>query len=424
MEYKYNLAKLQSDKEKVEELISQQSQRVGQVFPKQLEADFWTKNLERARKHAEKYVWVGVLAYFLFMLVMIPTDYWVIDKQYFDHDFVFSLLGLINGGLSLLLFYFFSCLPRIKRFFPKASLIIVFWALVTIPCLTMSMQTVAMQYQSMAIVMIIYLLGNILTGLQPKHMLIMGLLAAMTTIAILFFMNVDFNPLVFGRILVGCCLLSYVISHMIFARERLMFLYTIRAKISEQIQRIHTTELLHLSQHDELTKISNRRTFDETLEIYFDRSCREETALALLFIDVDFFKNYNDHYGHQKGDDVISTIAKTIKNAIRHMDFVARYGGEEFVVLLPETDAHGAYAVASNIFKAIERLELPHKKSTVAKYITISLGITVFRGESFIDKEALLGVADQALYRAKQLGRNQIYYQSIRAENVDNIINF
>lgn len=128
MEYKYNLAKLQSDKEKVEELISQQSQRVGQVFPKQLEADFWTKNLERARKHAEKYVWVGVLAYFLFMLVMIPTDYWVIDKQYFDHDFVFSLLGLINGGLSLLLFYFFSCLPRIKRFFPKASLIIVFWA--------------------------------------------------------------------------------------------------------------------------------------------------------------------------------------------------------------------------------------------------------------------------------------------------------
>ena len=157
-------------------------------------------------------------------------------------------------------------------------------------------------------------------------------------------------------------------------------------------------------------------------EIYIDkqnRQCRFFTALAILFIDVDFFKNYNDFYGHQKGDDVISTIAKTIKNAIRHMDFVARYGGEEFVVLLPETDAHGAYAVASNIFKAIDRLEIPHEKSSVAKYITISLGITVYRGEDDIDKDALLGIADQALYRAKQLGRNQIYYQSIRSVNSD-----
>ena len=101
------------------------------------------------------------------------------------------------------------------------------------------------------------------------------------------------------------------------------------------------------------------------------------------------------------------------------MDFVARYGGEEFVVLLPETDAHGAYAVASNIFKAIDRLEIPHEKSLVAKYITISLGITVYRGEDDIDKDALLGIADQALYRAKQLGRNQIYYQSIRSVNSD-----
>ena len=128
-----------------------------------------------------------------------------------------------------------------------------------------------------------------------------------------------------------------------------------------------------------------------------------------------FFKNYNDFYGHQKGDDVISSIAKSIKNAIRHMDFVARYGGEEFVVLLPETDAHGAYAVASNIYKAIERLEIPHEKSSISDFITISLGITVYYGEAELSKEELLKIADQALYRAKNLGRNQIYYQSLRS---------
>jgi diguanylate cyclase (GGDEF) domain len=191
----------------------------------------------------------------------------------------------------------------------------------------------------------------------------------------------------------------------------------LRADISEKIHRIHTTELLHLSQHDELTKISNRRTFDEMLDTFYEQSRRNNTSLAVLFIDVDHFKNYNDFYGHQKGDDVISTIAKTIKNAIRHMDFVARYGGEEFVVLLPETDAHGAYAVASNIYKAIDRLEIPHAKSQVSNHVTISLGITVYRAEN-MTKDELLNIADQALYRAKQLGRNQIYYQSIRSAHV------
>src|SRR5690606_10889504 len=155
---------------------------------------------------------------------------------------------------------------------------------------------------------------------------------------------------------------------------------------------IHNTELLHLSQQDELTKISNRRTFDEMLDVYFSQAKRESSSLSVLFIDVDFFKNYNDFYGHQKGDDVISTIALTIKNAIRHMDFVARYGGEEFVVLLPETDANGAYAVASNIFKAIDRLRIPHEKSHISDQITISLGITVYRSEENLDKDSLLQI--------------------------------
>jgi diguanylate cyclase (GGDEF)-like protein len=419
MEYKYSLAKLQDEKEQVEALITLQSQRTGSVFPKNLEQEFWAKNLERARKHVEKYVWAGVLTYFIFVLIMLPTDYWIIDPKYFIHDFTRCVLGLINGGFSLVLFYLFSCLPKIKRFFPQASMLLMFWILVSTSYLTMSIQTASLQYQSMALVMIIYILSYILTGIKPFQMLITGLLSALSTIGILYILQVDFSLLVFGRILIESCVLGYVISHMIFARERMIFLYTMRARISEKIQQIHTTELLHLSQHDELTQISNRRTFDEMLDLFFQRSRQEQSPLAILFIDVDYFKKYNDFYGHQKGDEVISSIAITIKNAIRHMDFVARYGGEEFVVLLPQTDAHGAYAVASNIFNAIEQLEIPHEKSCVAEHITISLGITVYRGENWIEKEVLLGIADQALYRAKQLGRNQIYYQSSHSINPD-----
>ncbi|NUF52389.1 GGDEF domain-containing protein, partial [Acinetobacter seifertii] len=135
---------------------------------------------------------------------------------------------------------------------------------------------------------------------------------------------------------------------------------------------------------------------------------------AVLFIDIDFFKNYNDFYGHQMGDKVISSIASAIKNSIRHVDFVARYGGEEFIVLLPETPAQGAYSVAANIYKAIERQAIPHAASLVSKYVTISLGFTVYAGGLKMGQDELIHAADQALYRAKQLGRNQIYYQPLQ----------
>uniref|UniRef100_UPI0026303357 GGDEF domain-containing protein n=1 Tax=uncultured Acinetobacter sp. TaxID=165433 RepID=UPI0026303357 len=200
--------------------------------------------------------------------------------------------------------------------------------------------------------------------------------------------------------------------------ERMIFLVMQQAKLGEKINRINSEELLHLSQHDALTKVSNRRNFDEMLNSYYEQARHDERPLSLLFIDVDFFKLFNDFYGHQKGDEVISSVAKSIKDAIRHMDFVARYGGEEFVVLLPETDAHGAYAVASNIFRAIERLAIPHEKSSVSDIITISLGFTVYKGELEIYKDDLISRADQALYRAKKLGRNQIYYQTAQVSDI------
>ncbi|BCU65416.1 hypothetical protein F941_00960 [Acinetobacter bouvetii DSM 14964 = CIP 107468] len=417
MEYKYNLAKLQYDKEKLEELIARQSRRVGQVFPKKLETQFWITNLDRARDNINQYVWIGVLTYFILTLLMIPGDYWIIEKAYFSHDFVRCLAGLVNGALCLGLLYVFAHYKKLNHYFPHASMVLVFWAVISMSWLTMTVYTPALKHQAMMIICMIYILGYILTGVKPAHMLMTGLMAAMVTMMMLFSLYVKFDAMVMGRVLIGSCVLGFVISKMLCARERMIFLSMLRADISEKIHRIHTTELLHLSQHDELTKISNRRTFDEMLDTCYEQAKRDESALSILFIDVDHFKNYNDFYGHQKGDDVISSIAKTVKNAIRHMDFVARYGGEEFVVLLPETDAHGAYAVASNIYKAIDRLEIPHAKSTVSSHVTISLGITVFRGEE-LSKEDLLSIADQALYRAKQLGRNQIYYQSIRSAQV------
>ena len=418
MEYKYKLAKLQYDKEKNEELIKRQRKRAGQVFPKQLEVEFWQQHLEQARHNINQYFWSGVLIYFIITVLMITGDYWLIDRNFFIHDFIHSLLGLVNGAFCLLTLFFFAHYKILRSYYPYAAMALTFWAIVSMTWLTMTMLTEAFRYQAMMIISMIYIMGFVLTGVKPFHMLLTGLMAAVVAMIMLLSLHIPIDVMVMGRVLVGSSVMGFLISKMLCTRERMIFLVMHQARLSEKINRIHAEELLHLSQHDALTKVSNRRTFDEMLDSYFEQARHDEVPLSLLFIDVDFFKKYNDHYGHQKGDEVISAIAKSIKDSIRHMDFVARYGGEEFVVLLPETDAHGAYAVASNIFKAVERLAIPHSQSLVSGNVTISLGFTVYKGEAEIFKSDFLQRADQALYRAKQLGRNQIYYHTLQVEEV------
>ncbi|NWK52052.1 GGDEF domain-containing protein [Acinetobacter sp. SwsAc5] len=418
MEYKYKLAKLQYDKEKNEELIKRQRKRAGQVFPKQLEVEFWQQHLEQARHNINQYFWSGVLIYFIITVLMITGDYWIIDRNFFKHDFIHSLLGLVNGAFCLLTLFFFAHYKILRPYYAYAAMAMIFWAIMSMTWLTMTVHTEVFRHQAMMIISMIYIMGFVLTGVKPFHMLLTGLMAAVVAMIMLLTLYIPIDVMVMGRVLVGSTVVGFLISKMLCTRERMIFLVMHQARLSEKINRIHAEELLHLSQHDALTKVSNRRTFDEMLDSYFEQARHDEVPLSLLFIDVDFFKKYNDHYGHQKGDEVISAIAKSIKDSIRHMDFVARYGGEEFVVLLPETDAHGAYAVASNIFKAVERLAIPHSQSLVDSNVTISLGFTVYKGEADIFKSDFLQRADQALYRAKQLGRNQIYYHTLQVEEV------
>ncbi|WP_413163439.1 diguanylate cyclase domain-containing protein [Capilliphycus salinus ALCB114379] len=159
---------------------------------------------------------------------------------------------------------------------------------------------------------------------------------------------------------------------------------------------------------DNLTKISNRRAFDVYLEQEWKRARREELPLALIMIDIDYFKRYNDHYGHEAGDRCLYTVAQTIRQAVkRPSDFVARYGGEEFAVILPNTETEGAQTVANTIQNAIHDLKLPHDQSPISSWITLSIGISVKipTSENFTQ---LIQTADHALYQAKNQGRDRI----------------
>jgi len=167
-------------------------------------------------------------------------------------------------------------------------------------------------------------------------------------------------------------------------------------------------ELQKLSCLDGLTGIANRRRFDEFLQMECLRSARENTAMSLILIDIDYFKLYNDNYGHLAGDKCLQTVAEALSEVIqRPADLVARYGGEEFGVILPSTDIEGAVQIAKSLEEKIASLELPHEHSKIGDRITLSMGVTSRVACEGTKPAELIQLADQALYEAKASGRNR-----------------
>ena len=170
-------------------------------------------------------------------------------------------------------------------------------------------------------------------------------------------------------------------------------------------------ELQRLSMTDGLTQIANRRHFDLYLTQEWKRLYREQQPLALILCDVDYFKKYNDHYGHQAGDRCLHLVASLIQQiAKRPYDLAARYGGEEFALILPATDLEGAVAVAAKIQQAVWQAEIPHVASEVSAFVTLSLGVVSLNPRTAFP-ETLIAAADQALYEAKRQGRNRYWCQ-------------
>ncbi len=167
-------------------------------------------------------------------------------------------------------------------------------------------------------------------------------------------------------------------------------------------------ELERLTVTDSLTGLANRRFFNEFLNREWLREQRHQQPFSVLMIDIDHFKKYNDHYGHLEGDVCLQKVAWALQSGLcRASDVLARYGGEEFVAVLPNTDEHGAAELAATFHTRVQELALPHSESPVSPIITISIGIASVIPNRSLSPSQVVAMADEALYRAKQAGRNQ-----------------
>jgi diguanylate cyclase (GGDEF)-like protein len=186
---------------------------------------------------------------------------------------------------------------------------------------------------------------------------------------------------------------AFLGSHLVAARRQLQ-------RANEQLET--------LSRQDPLTGLANRRYFDEQLELEQRRALRMNTPLALLMVDVDYFKLYNDHYGHMAGDECLQRLAKTFQSQFRRAgEIVARYGGEEFAILVPGDEAEEAFKRGEALCEAVRKLCFPHARSPW-QIVTISVGVATNNAAG--NDESLIHRADRALYRAKARGRNRVAF--------------
>jgi diguanylate cyclase (GGDEF)-like protein len=224
------------------------------------------------------------------------------------------------------------------------------------------------------------------------------------------------NWLLTHQTLTAGCGVATIVAWLMERHSRQVFLQQSLISLEKARSDDMAERMKEMSREDALTGLANRRHFDEVLHLEWQRCMRDGASLSLMFIDVDFFKPYNDEYGHQAGDDCLQHLGGILADhARRPGDLAARYGGEEFVVLYPQTGPRSLEQMADKLLRAVADERMPHGHSSVADHITVSIGTACIVPEQSYSPEQLVAAADHAVYEAKNKGRNRVYNAPVRA---------
>lgn len=378
-------------------------------FPDALERDVRRYLKQRAIATLHESYWMIFVFYVLASCVAF---------MYFDqpghfaaspHD-VRLALGMFAGiGLCIVLIAVCSRLPQMQDWYMGyvAGPTVVILMILTVAPAFFSDPLIAQQtaYYVIFALLIVYGVSN-MRLLQSAQIGFGSLFLSFVVLVLLGATNSLFLLMQFGLLanLVGAGN-AYVLE----MRDRRLFLQSRLLELEKrQLNRL-TERMVQLAREDGLTGLANRRHFNDNFLLEWERGRRERYPLSLLFVDIDYFKAYNDNHGHLEGDRALAAVAAEMKPLTRRAgDLAARYGGEEFVLLLPNTPLPGAREIAKEMLAAVDARCIPHKASAVSDHVTVSIGVATMVPDVHVAPSQLIDLADAALYAAKEGGRHQV----------------
>jgi len=371
-------------------------------FTSQLEQHFLADTLN-ARKN--RFFIMGVIAIFIYNLFLI-TDREMLPDVYLTAWKI--RLGIVTPAMVICLYIMRRrVLARFIDFFIDFLIILTCGSIILI--LELSHHPNVVHYHTGVILIVMF--GNIVVRLRFWHAFSVSWLTFFLYVLTVTHITPMTPPVMINSsvVLFSAIIISLIANYQMERDLRWNYLRNLLTEIETIRLEKAKDELERLSSSDVLTGLANRRHCDAFLETEWQMGLRYRTQLSLLFLDVDDFKTYNDHYGHQAGDICLQKIATVINECVRRPhDLCARYGGEEFIVLLPNTSLENTLQIAEKIRKSVELENIPHAYSRVSPHITISIGVVSMIPQTGLNQNILVEMADKALYNAKKLGRNQI----------------
>ena len=325
-----------------------------------------------------------------------------------------SWLSLYSGiGAIIVVAGVLSRIPRLNGWFS------IYMGVCGAACITLSVAATgavsdlaAGQLVQAAIIYAVIIVYGVV-GLRFQHAALAGWAGGAAGLVLSAFLGGSLGWEILIRTYVGSSVMGMFMAYYAERRDREMFLQSRLLQIAKWRSERFVEELDKLSREDALTGLANRRHFDEMLEQEWRRAGRQKSPLAVLMIDVDNFKHFNDKLGHPEGDRCLKRVAKLLsEHARRPGELVARYGGEEFVMIFPETDHQKAVNLAEQVLESVRMARIPQPDGLERWYVTISIGVSATIPSERLTPSRLLVAADQALYAVKGNGRNGWWYQS------------
>lgn len=369
------------------------------LFPSHLERFFTDSYRNLALNNiASNSVYLAVL--YIVMGLVAFVQFRDLDKGIFEYTYL-----LIGGGLGLI--YTCARFHRLNRWFHwytgVTSMIMLTAILTTAATARHPAMLAGLNAISIYAVIVVYAMSK----MRFYNTVIWCQLAGVFNLALVSLYGLQQTLFEFQTFFLIANVIGMGIAYIIEHRERVLFLQRLLLDIDQREKDLLNEHLERLSRQDALTGLANRRYFDECLKLEWSRCMREKKPLSIILLDIDYFKQYNDHYGHQAGDHCLMQVARALKQeASRPAELVGRYGGEEFILLYPNIDASQIRNTLVRIQQRIVNQSIPHEGSKIAKVVTASLGAATVYPVKDLNPEKLISSADQMLYKSKKAGRN------------------